>query len=94
MLWIAFIGLSPPEYLDTEELFSHVELLLYYSLSSASVALPESAVVLEFIELGFSYHLMIKKKFSLTIPKDSCILILHELSTGIFAQKNRLELEK
>lgn len=37
---------------------------------------------------------MIEKKNSLTIRKDSCILISHELSTGIFAQKNRLELEE
>lgn len=37
---------------------------------------------------------MIEKKISLTIWKDSCIPILHELSTGIFAQKNRLELKE
>lgn len=31
---------------------------------------------------------------SLTIWRDSCILILYELNAGIFAQKNRLELEE
>lgn len=31
---------------------------------------------------------------SLTIWRDFCILILYEMNTGIFAQKNRLELEE